>query len=60
MLTLSQTVKTMLDAGYPVRGTVRSVAKGEYLKELFQGSKAPFEYVVVEDIAQVRVSEVSV
>jgi hypothetical protein len=43
----------MLDEGYPVRGTVRSVAKGEYLTELFKGSQAPFEYVVVEDIAKV-------
>ena len=48
-------MRTFLNEGYPVRGTVRSAAKGEYLKDLFKGSKAPFEYVVVEDIAKVRV-----
>ncbi|BEI83003.1 hypothetical protein CcaverHIS002_0308710 [Cutaneotrichosporon cavernicola] len=46
------TIKTFLENGYPVRGTVRSHAKGEYLADLFKGSKVPFEYVIVEDIAQ--------
>jgi hypothetical protein len=42
-----------LDEGYPVVGTVRSKDKGEFLVNLFKGSKVPFEYVIVEDIAQV-------
>jgi hypothetical protein len=48
----------MLNAGYPVRGTVRSAAKGEYLADLFKGSKVPFEYVVVEDISKVCSEEI--
>ncbi|KAL7423608.1 hypothetical protein Q5752_001189 [Cryptotrichosporon argae] len=44
--------KTFLDAGYPVRGTVRSADKGEYLVDLFKGSKAEFTYAIVEDIEQ--------
>lgn len=47
------TAKAFLDAGYPVRGTVRSKEKGEYLANLFKDSKVPFEYVIVEDIAKV-------
>jgi hypothetical protein len=39
--------------GYKVRGTVRSTEKGDYLKKLFDGV-GDFEYVIVEDIAQVR------
>lgn len=50
---LSHTVKNFLEEGFPVRGTVRSKEKGEYLVNLFKDSKTPFEYVVVEDIAQV-------
>ncbi|GMK53594.1 hypothetical protein CspeluHIS016_0101800 [Cutaneotrichosporon spelunceum] len=46
------TIKTLLDSGYAVRGTVRSQAKGDYLADLFKASKAPFEYVIVEDIVQ--------
>jgi len=40
-------VKSLVEKGYFVRGTVRTPAKGEYLKRLF-GDK--FEYVIVEDI----------
>jgi hypothetical protein len=43
-----------LNEGYPVVGTVRSKDKGEYLANLFKGSKAPFEYVIVQDIGQVN------
>lgn len=50
----SHVVKTFLEAGCPVRGTVRSKEKGEYLSNLFKDSKTPFEYVIVEDIAEVR------
>lgn len=49
----SQTVKDLLDAGYPVRGTVRSADKGEFLKNLFKDSAVPFDYVIVKDIAEV-------
>ena len=39
-----------------MRGTVRSAEKGEYLKELYKkdGLADKFEYVIVEDIEQVR------
>jgi hypothetical protein len=39
---------------YRVRGTVRSKDKGEYLKKLYDGV-GEFEYVIVEDIAEVSV-----
>jgi len=39
---------------YRVRGTVRSKDKGEYLKKLYEGV-GEFEYVIVEDIAEVSV-----
>ena len=44
-------VKDLLEAGFTVRGTVRSKDKGEYLKGMF---KSGFEYVIVEDIEKVR------
>ncbi|RSH83542.1 methylglyoxal reductase (NADPH-dependent) gre2 [Apiotrichum porosum] len=43
-------VKTLLDAGFPVRGTVRTAAKGEYLQNLFKDSPVPFAYIVVANI----------
>lgn len=52
MLISSHLVKTLLEQGYPVRGTVRSKEKGEYLKNFFKDSKVPFEYVIVKDIAE--------
>ncbi|WRT68381.1 uncharacterized protein IL334_005357 [Kwoniella shivajii] len=45
----SHTAKQLLQQGYRVRGTVRSEAKGEYLKKIFQGL-GEFEYAIVEDI----------
>ncbi|TXT08613.1 hypothetical protein VHUM_02741 [Vanrija humicola] len=48
----TQTVKDLLDAGFPVRGTVRSADKGDYLKNLFKDSAVPFDYVIVKDIAE--------
>ncbi|RSH88695.1 methylglyoxal reductase (NADPH-dependent) gre2 [Saitozyma podzolica] len=45
-------VGAFLDEGYPVRGTVRSQDKGEYLAKLFAGKKAKFEYAIVKDIAE--------
>jgi nucleoside-diphosphate-sugar epimerase len=47
-------VKRLLEEGYSVRGTVRSTAKGEYLRDLFKSYGDKFEYVIVADIAQVR------
>ncbi|KAB5594063.1 NADPH-dependent aldehyde reductase ARI1 [Ceratobasidium theobromae] len=44
--------KTFLDAGYTVRGTVRSASKGDYLVNLFKSYGDKFQYVVVEDIAK--------
>ncbi|QRV79239.1 D-lactaldehyde dehydrogenase [Ceratobasidium sp. AG-Ba] len=42
--------KTFLEAGYTVRGTVRSASKGDYLVDLFKSDK--FSYVIVDDIAK--------
>ncbi|KAF8608519.1 NAD(P)-binding protein [Ceratobasidium sp. AG-I] len=44
--------KTLLEAGYTVRGTVRSPGKGDYLKDLFNSHGDKFEYVIVKDIAE--------
>ena len=48
-------VRTLLERGYAVRGTVRDTGKGEYLKNYFTtlGYGDKFEYVIVEDIAKV-------
>ncbi|KDQ18520.1 hypothetical protein BOTBODRAFT_28903 [Botryobasidium botryosum FD-172 SS1] len=43
-------VKELLDRGYSVRGTVRSSAKGDYLKGLFKSYEPRFQYVVVADM----------
>ncbi|KAF8526820.1 hypothetical protein JB92DRAFT_3108057 [Gautieria morchelliformis] len=45
-------VKTLLERGFYVRGTVRSSAKGEYLANMFKAHADRFEYVIVEDIAK--------
>ncbi|ORY35474.1 dihydrokaempferol 4-reductase [Naematelia encephala] len=45
-------VKTFLERGYKVRGTVRSTGKGEYLKNLFKEHGDSFEYVIVKDIGE--------
>ncbi|KAF8608520.1 D-lactaldehyde dehydrogenase [Ceratobasidium sp. AG-I] len=44
--------KTLLEAGYTVRGTVRSAGKGDYLKDLFKSHSGKFEYVIVKDMAE--------
>jgi hypothetical protein len=49
----SHLCSTLLMNGHKVRGTVRSADKGEYLKRLYDGV-GDFEYVIVEDIADVR------
>lgn len=46
-------VRTLLEKGYAVRGTVRSEEKGEPLKKIFADYKDKFEIVVVEDITKV-------
>jgi len=46
-------VRTLLEKGYTVRGTVRSKGKGDYLKAYFEKYGDRLEIVVVEDIAQV-------
>ncbi|KAJ7599044.1 D-lactaldehyde dehydrogenase [Mycena floridula] len=43
-------VRTLLEKGYSVRGTVRSAAKGNFLKETFASYGDKFEFVLVEDI----------
>ncbi|KAG8998326.1 methylglyoxal reductase (NADPH-dependent) gre2 [Tulasnella sp. JGI-2019a] len=43
--------QSLLRRGFNVRGTVRSQAKGEYLKKLFGNeSNGKFEYVIVENM----------
>ncbi len=49
-------VRTLLERGYSVRGTVRSTEKGKHLLEIFKGYGDKLEAVVVEDITKVRVS----
>lgn len=44
--------KTFLEAGYTVRGTVRSASKGDYLTDLFKSHGDKFQYVIVKDIAE--------
>lgn len=47
-------VEHLLNAGFNVRGTVRSDGKGQYLEKLFKDNKGgKFEYVLVEDITKV-------
>ncbi|KAF9230160.1 hypothetical protein BU15DRAFT_11814, partial [Melanogaster broomeanus] len=45
-------VQALLERGYSVRGTARSVAKGEHLKKTFVSYGDKFEVVVVEDMAK--------
>jgi len=45
-------VKKYLEAGYSVRGTVRSLSKSAFLKDRFSDYGDRFELVVVEDIAK--------
>jgi len=43
-------VKSLLDVGYTVVGTVRSKAKGEYLQKAFAEYGDKFSYLIVADI----------
>ncbi|EIN05399.1 D-lactaldehyde dehydrogenase [Punctularia strigosozonata HHB-11173 SS5] len=46
-------VRNLLEHGYFVRGTVRSEAKAEYLKTLFEDKYADkYEFVIVDDITK--------
>jgi nucleoside-diphosphate-sugar epimerase len=45
-------VKKYLEAGYSVRGTVRSLSKSAFLKDQFAHYGDRFELVVVEDITK--------
>lgn len=44
-------IKTLLEQGFDVRGTVRSSSKGDHLVNLFKDYEAKFSYVLVEDIS---------
>jgi nucleoside-diphosphate-sugar epimerase len=46
-------IKTLLDKGYSVRGTVRSANKGEHLTKIFSSYGSKFELTVVKDITAV-------
>ena len=46
-------VKSLLEAGFAVRGTVRSDAKAAYLRSFFRSSGDKFETVVVSDMTKV-------
>jgi nucleoside-diphosphate-sugar epimerase len=46
-------IKTLLEQGFHVRGTVRSVEKGRRLREYFGSYGDKVEWVVVEDITKV-------
>jgi len=52
-------IRTLLEQGYAVRGTVRSVEKGERLQEQFSSWKGGFEWVLVPDITRVRFGSLS-
>jgi nucleoside-diphosphate-sugar epimerase len=45
-------VRTLLEQGFAVRGTVRSQDKGEHLKKAFKSYGDKFELAIVPDIAK--------
>ncbi|KZT50818.1 NAD(P)-binding protein [Calocera cornea HHB12733] len=45
-------ITELLEQGYTVRGTVRSLSKGEWIKNKFASFGEKFEYLVVEDITK--------
>ena len=53
--------KSLLERGFRVKGTVRSPAKGDYLKQLYakSGLGDNFEYTIVKDINEVTPSILS-
>lgn len=48
-------IKELLEQGFSVRGTVRSLDKGTHLEEAFKSYGSKFEVVVVPDITKVCV-----
>lgn len=48
-------VRTLLDKGYIVKGTVRSEDKGKRLQEIFEKYGDKFKFVVVPDITKVSI-----
>ena len=47
-------VKAFLDAGFAVRGTVRSASKAKHLTNIFRSYGDKFELAIVDDITKVR------
>jgi nucleoside-diphosphate-sugar epimerase len=47
-------VRTLLEQGYAVRGTVRSEGKGKRVKEIVSSYGDKFEWVLVDDFTKVR------
>jgi nucleoside-diphosphate-sugar epimerase len=45
-------VRTLLEQGYAVRGTVRSHKKGEHLRKAFKSYGDRFELAIVPDIGE--------
>ncbi|KAA1471305.1 NAD-P-binding protein [Dentipellis sp. KUC8613] len=45
-------IRALLEKGHAVRGTVRSVKKGDYLRNIFKTYGDKFELVIVEDITK--------
>jgi len=45
-------VRTLLEKGYSVRGTVRSEKKGQHLKEIFKEYEGKLETIIVKDITE--------
>lgn len=48
-------VKTLLEQGFAVRGTVRSESRAAHLRETFKSYGDKLEIVIVEDITKVRI-----
>lgn len=48
------TVKALLDAGFSVRGAVRSPSKAEHLKTIFSSNGDKLEFAIVPDMTVVR------
>ena len=53
-------ISALLDAGFAVRGTVRTEAKGVHLKELFKAHGERFEIGIVRDNVEVSANRVGV
>lgn len=46
-------IRSLLEQGYSVRGTVRSMEKSAFLVDMFKSYDDKFELVIVEDITKV-------